>query len=243
MCPAGWEPRPSHFADLDVSPFACECSCPDVAVPTCEYLVTFYSGTGCDGDPLASQFVEQGDCPAYLGSDAHSVHVQDITNVVDCGTPAFEPPAASTWGTRLDVCVPEVGEACSIGDCVPAPPPPLDGELCVFQSGDVQCPADSAFQVRHLVYVGYDDQRECACSCFTTQASCGGTLVAYTDNVCGNFAGSTNASIGCAAELDDVNSANIGGGAPVAACQPFNDLTPSGEVTPAGPTTFCCTTP
>src|SRR5688572_2909562 len=72
MCPAGWEPRPSHFADLDVSPFACECACPDVAAPTCEYLVTFYSGPGCDGDGLASQAVGQGDCTAYLGSDAHS---------------------------------------------------------------------------------------------------------------------------------------------------------------------------
>ncbi len=243
-CPTGWETRPSLFADLEVSPFSCACHCPGPATPMCQYTVTFRAGSQCDGALLESETIELGGCATHLIVGAHSVQVQDVASVADCGPPTWDPPAPSSWATRVDVCVPAVGSDCSLGTCVPAPLPPHDGALCIVAEGDVPCPEDSVFEVRHVAYAAFDDQRICECGCFPTDAWCGGTLVAYSDTACGgNSVGTTSVVEGCVPNLDLVSSADVGSAIPTATCQPVSPGEPSGEVTAAGPSTFCCTQP
>jgi hypothetical protein len=243
MCPADWSQQGSAFRGLEVAPGSCECTCNDPAVATCAVQLVFFGEmVACVGTEYLDTVVGPDECVPLDSDDAFSVAAADTTTEVDCGEPSWEPLPDPTWQTRVDACAPELGPACTLGACVPVPPPPFDGRLCVFTNGDVSCPAASPFDTKLLVYADAQDDRTCECGCDATTASCGGTLMAYTDATCNTEAGADGlAGFACVTSPAPLRSAQLVDPVPEAACAPAGGGDVMGTVTEAGARTFCCT--
>jgi hypothetical protein len=131
---------------------------------------------------------------------------------------------------------------CAAGEvCAPAPSPPFDSSLCVFQVGDVSCPG-APYSNRIVAYEGVDDARGCtACTCKVTPGTCTGTVNAFSDSDCKTPFGSSMGFGGCV----EVSGSSIY--AEVLTADPPTTLAcgttggqPTGTATPANPVTICC---
>jgi hypothetical protein len=127
---------------------------------------------------------------------------------------------------------------------VATPPAPF-AKVCVFQAGATTCPA-GAYSVASVFYGGVSDSRACSgCSCGTpagtsctgaqvqgfsvNTGTCGGTAVTISSGPC--------ETVGVTIEGEEeitAPTANNG------TCTPSGGQA-SGTVTPATPTTVCCT--
>ncbi|NVB39895.1 hypothetical protein G6O69_18775 [Pseudenhygromyxa sp. WMMC2535] len=127
-----------------------------------------------------------------------------------------------------------VAGSCDEGEqCMPSSERPL----CVFASGDLDCPAD--WPQKSGLAVGVDDQRGCSeCSCDgPTDPACVSTINTYDDEACSGAAVDTRETgTGCgslsgAAMIIDTPT--------VSGCEP-NPVTAQGDVAPMDTVTLCC---
>jgi hypothetical protein len=260
-CPSSY---PNDVYDGNATPTSpaatCDCTCGTVVTgsdcnSTTPLGISLYSAAGCAGTPCSSSsipYTSMGFCVGTGCADALSAKVIPALPENGTCTPSLTktfPPSA--WSETARACQPaSVGGGCSSSQvCVPAPPSPFDAKLCIFQGGDVSCPAGSYSQ-QHVFYSSTNDGRACS-SCTCAEAT-GGTCTGGTVAVATSISGSA-----CAGTMDSIPtdgncySVTLGSGndfvwatAPQTAatggtCAPQGS-TASGSVTPAGPTTVCC---
>jgi hypothetical protein len=119
--------------------------------------------------------------------------------------------------------------------------------MCIWRTGDVECPGGSEYSVRTVTYQGFTDTRSCSsCSCGDPVGYCEDPSVRIlstqlfthqaeldTENDC-------NIVYGTQLGNYDVSALLFDAGDPVASCTPSGG-DPTGTVTVNGPTTLCCT--
>lgn len=94
---------------------------------------------------------------------------------------------AAQWDGFVRACYGAVvtGKGCAINQtCMPKPPAPFLGGLCIRKAGNVNCPAGN-FNTKHVYYEDFSDSRMCtSCSCGAPSgASCGGNITTHADSV------------------------------------------------------------
>jgi hypothetical protein len=137
-----------------------------------------------DGEEIVSSdaFSYQIDPPFTTGADrwrAQPLNVQPVGGSCPETTAGsiFEDP---TFATRAVACGPsptDDGGVCEGEDlCVPNATSPFDGRVCIWQPGDVECPADSEYSERLVYHGGAQDDRACAagCDCTAPEGTCSG---------------------------------------------------------------------
>jgi hypothetical protein len=139
----------------------------------------------------------------------------------------------------MDACVPELGDACSLGQCVPLPPPPFVGRMCIVAEGEVDCPDDSLYAVPYVLHDGADDTRTCDCSC-EPDVTCTGTLQAHSGGTCSSLL-TTAMGTTCIGFFSNIGSARVVNGTIEAQCDGVGSGKPMGAIMPTGVRTLCCT--
>jgi hypothetical protein len=248
-CPAGAGFPTSSFAGnggLSAPAAECACRCTPTGV-TCKTDVSIWgSGSNCTNMEVLAN-ASAGVCVQLPNNGGrHDILTSGV--VIDAGTctPSGQTnlPDAS-WGTSATTCAASsslVQGACPSNDlCAPPPasgPPP---KLCIVTSGAIACP-QAGYTVQHIYYTGTTDTRGCACTCGpVTNYVCGEKLLLanYNDYACGsdqwNAAPPTTCQVNGAGTSP---SSALLSGPDGGACAP--DVSPTGTVTPAQPTTVCC---
>ena len=154
-----------------------------------------------------------------------------------------------SWATEVLACrgstYPLGGCEAHDETCAPAAAPP-DFLMCIYHDADVECP--DAYPDRHLVYAGYDDQRDCtACACGAPAGgACSGTLSVFKDGACTMLVPALGSIPLSSTGLTWVPAGVPLGGKTVSAlsytagtCTPSGG-DPLGSVRPVSPSTFCC---
>lgn len=269
-CPAAF-PSPNPYVG-DNTPIAgnaaCSaCSCGAPAGQTCDLPDKYnVQNKACGMNPSAMGTV---DLPPNWGGACYG-QVNYPGGQTTCGGPcnvALTAPAptvtggtcptgggvpsvpALKWAIRGKACGDSsVGAGCGAGKaCLPKPPQPFLGGLCIYKSGENACPAGD-FSVQHVFYEGADDTRGCgACSCGAPAGStCAASIDVYNDltiDTCVTKVATIPAG-GC---VDLLNNPTVSGAKATITQPPTGgSCVPSGgqsmgQVTPTTPTTFCCT--
>lgn len=206
-CPVGWGQGPVALIGLDVPPFNCICSCPDQPDVTCSFLFAFNDAAGCNGRELGSDVGVEMECVTDTDVGIGGVSVQDFGSTATCGGAVWPEPSPPTWAERIDGCVPPLGESCPLGQCVPRPPMEFGGPLCITREGEHACP-EGPFEVRHVAYAGFDDERTCDCECVVTSVSCSGNVVVSSTEACGDEIAAGLVG-GCLDAATDIHSVSV----------------------------------
>ncbi len=238
-------------AALDGGAAQCGCSCSVPKNIGCDPpTVTFFSDSACMvacGPPvqlngcvltgLCAEDLEVGSPTASAGSSC----VPDAAVIV--------PPTA--WALSARACKPPTGAvqgSCTQGGLCLSPSEPF----CIMQQGDLPCP-DGDYRFRSVYYEGTSDQRGCApCTC----GAPAGTSCAYPAGVPPLFSFSSAGCTvptgnpyfaptmpACTGKLGTVGALQLQLEATVTdagTCAPSSPAA-TGAVTPAMPSTFCCT--
>ncbi|TKC99852.1 hypothetical protein [Polyangium fumosum] len=158
-----------------------------------------------------------------------------------------------TWGLTVVVCegYPEGGEGgCGFGEkCAPAPTPPPEFLVCVYQAGDLPCEGED-YTDRLVIYSGFEDKRGCTtCECMpeVEGSMCTATASIYKDDACVDplFLGYSISSLkeacfdvtvpGSALGSKSISNVQYHAGT----CQPTGGE-PIGQVEALRPSTICC---
>ena len=238
-CPDDWPTAVVEGGEsLTVQPPDCGCNCgsPQVSC-TGNVGLHLYSGAncqtpswmgavplGCSADPsgqtvsvsAANGLALSGTCPNAQGT---------VSNMPPVG---FDGPVAACGEAA-------VGTGCGAGVCAP----PAGAALCVYAEGDLSCP--DGFSNGTLVYTGWQDTRDCDCSC-SPEGSCDATVTLY-----GQGNGCTGQSVSFPADgncftfsnVTFTEWSNVTATPSNPTCgQP--QTSPTGEVVPIDPVTICC---
>ena len=152
---------------------------------------SFFGAEGCPGTG-GTLTIAQGVCQGFvtLAFDPASVRWSTAPAAGGACIPKQSanpiiPPL--DWGSLIRACgdPDNAGAGCGFGTCVPRPEPPFEEVLCVYQAGDIPCPA-GAYSARQVLYSTLTDTRACSgCDCGPpTGTSCVGTMKLYTDTAC-----------------------------------------------------------
>lgn len=103
-----------------------------------------------------------------------------------CSAVPSETPSEAAFTTRTIACGTfDATDEC--GDdalCVPIPAVPYPNNICIWQDGDVECPAGTDYTDRRLLHQNFEDTRDCStCSCGAPQGSCQNGSVTF-DGLC-----------------------------------------------------------
>ncbi|MGK3964147.1 hypothetical protein WMF01_26575 [Sorangium sp. So ce1667] len=196
-------------------------------------------GGGCDARPEAHP------CVASVSAEA----------IVATGGSCAPRPVQiqrqdPTWTGLGRACAAaeQTGQGCNLGRvCVPRPPAPFEGGLCIAKEGDSACPP-GAYTEKHVFFTGIEDTRGCEddCACGApSNGTCPTTIALYSDtptNTCETLLVELPAG-GC---QDLTGNPSIVGrmamspGTPTGgACTPSGG-TATGAARGASPRTFCC---
>lgn len=234
------------FGDLQAQAAECDCDCGAPNNATCSTItVERDDDVSCGVGPL--QTWQLGGCSNSIGGPAGNYWRAraQVSGGTCTAMPTVDvPPAGFT--TRLTACglaVVDVGGCAGDDRCIPAPAEPLDGRVCIWQPGDLQCP-EGGWTARSVLHEGLADNRGCsACGCGMAQGSCTGSVLA-TNTSCG--AGATafeSISLNAACEQVSFQVTSMGvSGNPTPSnptCTPWNS-SPVGAADPVSPITVCC---
>lgn len=235
-----------------VSAGACSCTCSGNATNmTCSNatLAERSNCVGCSAIETCNslQVPSNNACtsvPGTLGDkDILRVSMGAVTGSGDCAEGQASDDLSSFFASQERYCSADsvVASCPADGVCMPNVVEPAFGSMCIFQAGDHECP--TSYPAKELRYQGFDSTRACsACSCSGPDAgsSCGGT-VEIGDGACISVIQITASS--CVTNLISSNGSSGARYQPGSfACAPSGaEIT--GEATPTGQTTFCCTEP
>jgi hypothetical protein len=239
------------FANLDAAAASCACECEDPTGLSCSSVtVERHTSAGCASLEADWEF-SAASCYATI-TGAAGKHWRAYASI-DAGScdaiETFSVPAAG-FGDRYAACAQaELDTAgCSSGSaCVQPPEAPFDGRICIWHSGDLQCPADGGYDVRNVYYESFADDRGCeACTCEDAEGACDGGVYLYNPANCsGTPAGQITVGTTCVnlptlgVEGAQINAGNTIQPVAGAACDP-SDSQAVGEAEGTDPVTFCC---
>lgn len=145
------------------------------------------------------------------------------------------------WEAEIKTCELNESPLSCQGDgiCVPPPVAGFESVWCLYQQGDVGCPA-GVFNTKHKFYMGAEDNRECSdCTCGSIAASCNTAelLIFEGPDCAGEPVASMLPNVGCEQVIAGSVAVDYGlqGGCPVAS--PPHAM---GTAEPTGVFTFCC---
>jgi hypothetical protein len=145
-----------------------------------------------------------------------------------------------SWAATITTCrLPDDALLCDGGVCVPPIPEGFENKWCMYQTGDLECPA-GPFPVKTLFYSSVEDTRACSnCQCGTVTSNCEETeLMVFADENCaGEPVAIVAADFTCTPAMG--GSVAVDAGAEEA-CPVTEPSEPQGAITPMGPFTFCC---
>lgn len=171
----------------------------------------------------------------------------DVTSGT-CTATGGEPQGGEpSWAEASKACRATAGlQGCDAGlTCAPRPRAPYEPRVCIAKAGNVACPA--GFPLRSESFADFEDDRACSeCTCGgSTGGVCKITMTLYSQAGCGAGSEVVTLESGDCEDLSGnptiagrtaaVTTPPTGGSCPVT-----GGGVPSGEVTPIGPTTFCC---
>lgn len=233
------------FSQISAPAAACACSCSD------------YSNGGCGSARLERHFT------AACAGSATGIDLVAGCNVI--AEPGWVPSSGFYFDAPVEGgCVPlpshelaeaefltrhlacggaPLGAGCPAGQvCAPLPGDPFYPRLCVWQEGDVACPAASVYGERTLLYRTIQDQRGCEqCTCSLPSACEGARARLSTDTDCNPLTEEVPPD-GCEGNLGGTNIRSVlfEEGTPPRACEPAV-VVPTGDAAGGEPLTFCCT--
>lgn len=221
-----------------------------LTLPTCE--TDFYAIPLDDGDRAlcAGQCVPNAppgwSVPVLLWSGDHESAPGCPDEAPTPPTPQEPPPASNVFATFSRACLGNASSPCASPEetCVPAAP--MGFARCIFQDGDVACPAP--WTRKQVFYEGFIDGRTCTpCGCGPSGgASCIAAVSVYGDDACSVPMASTLVS-----STDPASCVDLVSGSPLGSkvvevawsqpgsCPPTGGE-PIGDVEPNQPATFCC---
>ncbi|MBX3190705.1 MAG: hypothetical protein KF819_27140 [Labilithrix sp.] len=146
--------------------------------------------------------------------------------------------AQTSWGEAAGTCnpptpqtptIPAVTWVDTVHGCSSAPA----GKTCIYQAGDVDCPA-SDYTSKRLLFTGVSDTRGCSDCTATFESTCRATLTRWVSTDC-----STNRSgdTGCIPGGAYVKLVNVN---PIEARCSASGGEPTGQATQSDAVTLCC---
>lgn len=233
---------------LSADPASCStCTCSGTG--DCDMPLGFESGgvdASCGGACLSSV---TSNCAllspsCVVGQATTWVENHPPANAGTGCAPSAQAPSvsAASWDANARACAPDVTlerAICDAGELC-APEGPFAGALCVYQDGDVACPA-SGYSDRHVYFTTIGDDRDCsACSC---GAECDYTWHFFdgADTTCASPIASLTAAHQCVAVTPASDSIRVGAeiASPTGACIASGG-DPTGSADAQTPITFCC---
>ncbi len=170
-CPAEYPQAIATFGhtliDLDAP---CECRCSSPLPSDCVAALSLYEGAGCGG---ASIVEEVGPACAVVEGGASMLLEPPLRTA---GCEPWNYPPNSNWDLHTVLCEGQLSATCEgAGQCAPAPG--LDGRVCWWAAGELECPA--GLPERMVVYSAVEDHRTCAdgCMCSGMPTCSGGVTV------------------------------------------------------------------
>jgi hypothetical protein len=232
---------------LSAAPAVCDCQC-GTQSGTCGTTVgvdVFFDET-CEGTP--DEVVNNW--ATSTCQDASSAKLRlpvPNTSCTPTGTVAETVPMARFDNVVRGCEGATLGASCEgDGVCMPAPPGAFD-ELCVYRSGEHECP--TGYPVGSLVHEGFSDDRGCpgTCSCSASGGDCSLTVTTYNGPgggaLCGNTVGyetATTTGDQCVSSGNRIvrfgNPTFVEGSG---SCQGA-DPAPAGSAVAQDPITICC---
>ncbi len=257
-------------AYLDPSvPAGCQCTCGGATGVTCGGpQATLYAAASCgSGNAVTLDFstFNSGDCvhftqPADAG--AFTSTSANVTSAVTATGGSCSPnPVVVTkpdpWKLKARGCTPPTpptpgASGCTgSSSCVAPAASAFNKGTCIYKDGDVACPSPSVFTNKTVVYdnTPSSDTRDCsACQCDAPSGNCSGKVELWAANGCVGTPDATvtygGASPQCGpfASTNDVFSHFLTDTTQTTVTCPASPSggQPTGSVTPANPTTFCC---
>lgn len=144
------------------------------------------------------------------------------------------------WESAIRTCRLDAEFPCGDGGvCTPDPAEGFEDIWCIYQQGDLDCPA-GPFSEKQVFYTAAEDTRDCTnCQCGSAGISCSDLEVGvYAGTDCAGEPVSTIAADGvCTAAVGGSVAGNFGESA---LCPVTEPSLPEGALTAMGPFTFCC---
>jgi hypothetical protein len=236
-CPDGYLAGPVVLDGfVDPGPAECTCEC-ELSASNCYAYAYAYSNAACTVGGIYTPLTETcSNAPFTGGAVVYSGQQMSPT----CTSQTFESFPPALWESTVASCkLADTSSACNgNGVCQPIPPDEFEANTCIYQQGDVGCPA-GAFNTKRLYSTGVDDNRECgACNCGVPATNCTGNMQVFADADCPGAPTAvipSNSSCGVAtgvAVAMDYGNNNT--------CPVSSQPQPSGSISPIGAFTFCC---
>jgi hypothetical protein len=232
--------------DLVGDPAICECDCAEATDVSCESWVVEHDVTlGCPTPDESFDFL--GIClNAPSEPQGHYWRADPAASsggsCEASGTTDVSPAAFAGRTTLCAYAGPQDG--CGPGQrCAPIPVAPFESAICVWQEGDLECPAALGFTEKRVAFDDFTDDRACEeCTCADPVGTCSVELSFFSDSCAGrlDYALPTDGVcrlIGSSVESINADEDSL---AIEATCVPSSGV-PIGAVTGTGPTTICCT--
>ena len=246
-CPLDYpDPAFTAHGDPTGAPATCSaCTCSSNQV-SCS-LSVIYKNAPCAGTPTttSTQPIKAGECVALPTSVAPgSVTVSGFA--APTGTCAPSGGSASTdtpaWGTDVLGCS-IAPPQCAGGVCVPEPSGGFEPNVCVWQEGDLGCPA-GLYPKKRVFYKSFADTRgctPCACAPMVGAQCADGTVGFYPKDGCVNAASPILALGSCTdADVSTTEALKLNGVSVKAGTCAESGGDPSGSVDGGDPITVCC---
>jgi hypothetical protein len=235
---------------LHASPSTAEATCAACSCDPSPVSCGVWLAPGCPQQGQAFDggfpFVAPGCYALPNGIDPQMVVGSYAAPVGSCaarGGQATVPPA---WQESATACIPTAQlqqGSCASGEwCLATPPPPFPPAFCVSQPGTVDCPSGSPYVVTRTVYDDAGDTRGCSsCTCGAPDGGmnamnggCIGDIQSCMDDACAGCS-PVVCKLGIQGPVLVQIDPTFQGGCDHGGGQP------TGQLTPTGATTFCCT--
>lgn len=245
-------PCPEDFPDLGpdlladfvtAPPAVCNCECEPPASPSCDGNVIVRGQNSCSG--FVNSASPQATCTNFSIDGFTEFNLYGYYYYYNPGECTAEqtseiPPIA--WEAQITTCgLTDAPMACEFnGICIPPPPSGFESTWCIWQQGDVGCPA-GVFNTKSLFFTGAEDTRDCSdCSCASPSSTCeGAELMLFSSLDC---AGDPSAVLDANGSCLDVTAQSFAVDFPLAdSCPVTTAPHPMGTAEPTGEFTFCCT--
>jgi len=248
VCPDDWPNEIVHgFTSVSATPVTCDaCGC-GAANVLCTAQINFWNSAGCPGGAVATAAMTASTCVAIASNLFLSAKagVPTVATTSSCPTtggdvlsqspPVLDDHAVLCGGAGL-------GTSCAGQDsCVPLPPEPFLGKICVYRNQSINCPND--YPEEHTFFSTVNDSRGCAgCACGAVSgASCTATTTLYAAAACGagtmwNLPNDGNTCINVTSPQSRLFNFTGSGGS----CTVTAQATPVGSVSGSNPVTVCC---
>jgi hypothetical protein len=228
----------SGHTNLNAAAATCGCSCSGPTGEGCFADVDYFGDSNCQS--LNQSSALPFNFCVNVGSGNGSVRSKPgVASGGSCSPSPTKTVPPSTWGNSYAACAyngkTDLGGCTNSGLCIEAP---SSGKACVWQFGDVPCPA-GAYSSKTTIYTTESDNRGCtSCSCTYVAGSCTAPITVYTGANCSSSTISIQSDNSC--HQFSGYSAIAGTITQTAGSCTGGSVTPDGTDSPAGPVTICC---